>query len=73
MIKPSDITGKFLAMKARKGEEEWESAARAVARLGGRLVQRHEILLKNGAEQDERIIFEIEKKIRKSTPFGVLF
>ena len=55
------VGGKFLAMKAKRGEEEWESAARAVARLGGRLVQRHEILLKNGTEQDERIIFEIEK------------
>ncbi len=53
--------GKFLAMKARKGEEEWESAARAVSRLGGKLIARHTVTLSDGDEQDERIIFEIEK------------
>ena len=60
------VGGKFLAMKARKGEEEWESAARAVARLGGKLIARHSIALTDGEEQDERIIFEIEKV--KTTP-----
>ena len=55
------VGGKFLAMKARKGEEEWESAARAVARLGGKLIARHAITLKDEDEQDERTIFEIEK------------
>jgi 16S rRNA (guanine527-N7)-methyltransferase len=53
--------GKFLAMKAKRGEEEWESAARAISRLGGKLIARHEITLKNGTECEERIIFEIEK------------
>ena len=60
------VGGKFLAMKARKGEEEWESAARAVARLGGKLIARHSITLTDGGEADERIIFEIEKV--KPTP-----
>ena len=55
------VGGKFLAMKARKGEEEWESAARAVARLGGKLIARHTITLRDEGEEDERIIFEIEK------------
>ena len=55
------VGGKFLAMKARKGEEEWESAARAVSRLGGKLIARHTVTLTDGEEQDERIIFEIEK------------
>ncbi len=60
------VGGKFLAMKARRGEEEWESAARAVARLGGKLIARHTVTLTDGEEQDERIIFEIEKV--KPTP-----
>jgi 16S rRNA (guanine527-N7)-methyltransferase len=60
------VGGKFLAMKARKGEEEWESAARAVASLGGKLIARHTVILKDNEEEDERIIFEIEKV--KPTP-----
>ena len=60
------VGGKFLAMKARKGEEEWESAASAVAKLGGKLIARHTITLTDGEEQDDRIIFEIEKV--KPTP-----
>lgn len=55
------VGGKFLAMKAKRAEEEWESAARAVSRLGGKLIARHEVTLKNGKESEERIIFEIEK------------
>ena len=60
------VGGKFLAMKARRGEEEWESAARAVTRLGGKLIARHHITLTDRGEEDERIIFEIEKV--KPTP-----
>ena len=48
-------------MKARRGEEEWESAERAVKTLGGKLIARHRITLTDGAEEDDRIIFEIEK------------
>ena len=55
------VGGKFLAMKARRGEEEWESAARAVGKLGGKLIARHTVTLTDGEERDERIIFEIEK------------
>lgn len=60
------VGGKFLAMKARRGEEEWESAAGAVAKLGGKLIARHTVILTDGDERDERIIFEIEKL--KPTP-----
>ena len=60
------VGGKFLAMKARRGEEEWESAAAAVAKLGGKLIARHHITLTDRGEEDERIIFEIEKV--KPTP-----
>lgn len=60
------VGGKFLAMKARRGEEEWESAAAAVAKLGGKLIARHTVTLTDEGEQDERIIFEIEKV--KPTP-----
>ncbi len=59
--------GKFLAMKARRGEEEWESAERAVHRLGGRLVARHNVTLCDGDEEDERLILEIEK-VRPTPP-----
>lgn len=55
------VGGKFLAMKAKKGEEEWESAASAVKKLGGRLIATHRITLHSANESDERIIFEIEK------------
>lgn len=60
------VGGKFLAMKARRGEEEWESAASAVSKLGGKLIARHTVTLTDGEERDERIIFEIEKV--KPTP-----
>lgn len=60
------VGGKFLAMKAKRGEEEWESAASAISKLGGRLIATHRITLTDNGEQDERIIFEIEKI--KSTP-----
>lgn len=58
--------GKFLAMKAKRGDEEWENAANAVTKLGGKLVARHAIVLQDGEERDERILFEIEKV--KPTP-----
>lgn len=58
--------GKFLAMKARRGDEEWESAANAVTKLGGELIARHVICLQDGEEQDDRILFEIKKA--RSTP-----
>ena len=60
------LGGKFLAMKARRGEEEWESAANAVSKLGGRLIATHRITLTDAGEEDELVIFEIEKV--KPTP-----
>lgn len=53
--------GKFLAMKAKKGQEEWESAARAISRLGGKLIAAHSIRLRNDDAEEERVILEIEK------------
>ncbi len=61
------VGGKFLAMKARKGAEEWESAAAAVEKLGGKLVATHTLTLKDGEEHDERVIFEI-KKVKPTPP-----
>ena len=59
--------GRFLAMKARQGDEEWSCAEQAVSRLGGALLQKHRVLLRDeGAETEERIIFEIKKC--RSTP-----
>jgi 16S rRNA (guanine527-N7)-methyltransferase len=60
------LGGRFLAMKAKRGEEEWESAQGAVSRLGGELIARHTLTLVDGEESDERIIFEIKKV--KHTP-----
>ena len=58
--------GRFLAMKARKAEEEWNAAAGAVKKLGGELVQQHNVTLHGMGEIDERVIFEIGKQ--KNTP-----
>ena len=58
-VKPG---GRFLAMKARQGNEEWASAASAVRQLGGKLIAKHDILLKGEGEEDERTIFEIKKE-----------
>lgn len=55
------VGGKFIAMKAKRGEEEWDSAARGIAKLGGKLIARHTAVLISGEEQDERLIFEIQK------------
>lgn len=60
------VGGTFLAMKAKHGDEEWENAADAVTRLGGRLIARHDIALKDGEITEERRIFEIRKV--KPTP-----
>ena len=53
--------GHFLAMKAKRAGEEWESAKTAVKKLGGALKATHKIILQDGEEQDARTIFEIQK------------
>ena len=53
--------GHFLAMKAKRAGEEWESAKAAVKKLGGTLKATHEIILKDEEEQDTRTVFEIQK------------
>lgn len=55
--------GKFLAMKGKRGEEEWQDATRATATLGGKLITRHTVTLVDSekGENDTRIILEVEK------------
>ncbi len=60
------LGGTFVAMKAKRGEEELAAAARAITRLGGKTVEVKNITLKAEGECDERLLIEI-KKI-KETP-----
>ncbi len=55
------VSGRFIAMKASRGEEELQAAGSAIKRLGGQTAAAHRILLKGEAEQDERLIIEIKK------------
>ena len=60
------VGGRFVAMKAKRGEEELAAATRAIARLGGKTAEVRSITLKAEGECDERLLIEI-KKI-KETP-----
>ena len=60
------VGGKFIAMKAKKGEEELSEAENAIKRLGGEPVALHRIELCCGEERETRYIIEITKK--KPTP-----
>ena len=55
------IGGKFIAMKAKRADEEWESAERAVTKLGGKLIAKESVILRDQGEEDERLILIIEK------------
>lgn len=55
------VGGKFIAMKAKRADEEWESAERAVAKLGGKLIAKESVILRDEGEEDERLILIIEK------------
>ena len=58
--------GTFVAMKAKRGEEELAAATSAITRLGGETVNVKSITLNAEGECDERLLIEI-KKI-KDTP-----
>lgn len=58
--------GKFIAMKARRGEEELAAALRGIERLGGKVTEVHGITLSAEGEQDERLLIEIEKVTKTS-------
>ena len=60
------VGGTFIAMKAKKGEEELSEAENAIKRLGGELAALHRIELCCGEERETRYIIEITKK--KPTP-----
>jgi len=54
--------GKFIAMKAKKGEEEYTASLSGIRRLGGEPIAVHRILLRGEGEEDERLIIEVAKK-----------
>jgi 16S rRNA (guanine527-N7)-methyltransferase len=60
------LGGSFVAMKAKRGEEELAAAERAIARLGGAVIQTKSITLVGEGEGDERLLIEIKKV--KPTP-----
>ncbi len=63
LVRPGGV---FLAMKAKKGEEETEQASTAIKRLGGEIVALHDVTLRHGEREETRVIVEVAK--RKHTP-----
>ena len=61
------LGGTFLAMKAKKGEEELKEAQTAIKRLGGECAALHPVKLVHGDREEERILIEI-KKISHTPP-----
>ena len=55
------IGGRFIAMKAKRGDEELAAAASAISKLGATVKQNLFITLIGADEQDERQLIEIEK------------
>ncbi|MBE6581127.1 MAG: 16S rRNA (guanine(527)-N(7))-methyltransferase RsmG [Ruminococcaceae bacterium] len=55
------IGGHFIAMKARKGEEELSAARTAIEKLGGTVRAVHALSLTDGAANDERLLIDVEK------------
>lgn len=62
-VRPGGI---FVAMKAKRGDEELALAESAIKRLGGEVAQIKSVTLTSQGESDERLLIEI-KKI-KQTP-----
>lgn len=62
------LGGSFVAMKAKRGEEELAAARGAITHLGGEVHATRTVILKSEGEEDERLLIEI-KKI-KHTPQG---
>ncbi len=59
------LGGTFVAMKAKRGEEELKAAQSAIARLGGEVSGTKTVLLVSEGEEDERLLIEI-KKVKKT-------
>ena len=59
------VGGSFIAMKAKRGEEELAAAERAIKQLGGEVVGVHRHTLLGDGEGEERLLIEI-RKIRKT-------
>lgn len=55
------VGGTFLAMKAKRGEEELAQAQSAIRRLGGECAALHTVTLRNESEEDTRCLIEIRK------------
>jgi len=53
--------GHFIAMKAKKGEEELNAAQGAIEKLGGTVRAMHALALTDGSDTDERVLIDIEK------------
>ena len=55
------LGGHFIAMKAKRGEEELAAAESAISKLGGKTLQVHALTLTDGADTDERLLIDVEK------------
>ena len=55
------VGGRFIAMKAKKGEEELSAATKSIGELGGEVFATHNIRLVGNGEVDERLIIEVKK------------
>lgn len=53
--------GRFIAMKAKRGDEELAAARNAITRLGGAIERNLSLTLTAAGEQDERQLIEIKK------------
>lgn len=53
--------GHFIAMKAKKGEEELSAAQSTIDKLGGRVCAIHALTLTDGTDTDERLLIDIAK------------
>jgi 16S rRNA (guanine527-N7)-methyltransferase len=55
------LGGRFIAMKALKGEEELSAAQSAIKRLGGEVKEIHRVTLTGDGQNDVRMLIEIKK------------
>lgn len=55
------LGGSFVAMKAKRGEEELLAARCAITRLGGEVHATRTVILKSEGEEDERLLIDIKK------------
>ena len=55
------LGGHFIAMKAKRGEEELAAAESAIQKLGAKVLGVHALTLTDGADSDERLLIDTEK------------